>query len=773
MRALLIASVILGFSLSAQGAERLMPDRLYEDPPLEGEAPRSLSLSPDGVHVAYLRPAADDANELELWLMETETGERRRAATAGDLLGGGRQTLSSQELARRERARIRSTGIVSYDWAPDGQSILIPLSGDLFRLDVSAGTSERLTQTEAPELDAKLSPDGRRLAFVRGQNLHVLDLTTGQERALTTQGGGTLTFGAADFLAQEEMSRFEGFWWSPTSSHIAYQRTDESPVGTLTRTEATAQGITTVTQRYPRTGTDNPLISLHVIDVEGEESRELMAFGQNAYMTRVYWMPDGTAVVVERQNRAQTRLEAVQLPIDGGDATTLFTETSDHWVEIDDDLKLLGDGRVLWVEEIDGYRHIRLREPEGEVRTLTRAPASGASPFAGQNHIDRIACVDVRGGNVFFEGWFPGAGRAVEGDPPPPPVQRHLYRIALNADRDSPVALTRSAGQHTSSFAGNCNTYLGRYSSVDQPPRAGLYRKDGTLRRWVEENPVDADHPWQAYADPARTRFGMMEGPDGSPLIYRETLPANFDEAESYPAIILVYGGPHVQTVTDAWGRYPLLARVFADAGYVVFHLDNRGMARRGGGFEAVLHDNLGGPEVEDQSYAARAYAERAYVDGERVGAYGWSYGGTMVLHLLARAGDVFTAGVAGAPVTDWSLYDTHYTERYLDTPQANPQGYRQGSPLTYVDDLKSPLLLVHGMGDDNVIFDNSLKMMQALQENETVFDLMTYPGEPHGLRQVHNRKHFLKTMMAFFNVHLSPDVSPADTTGGQDDDTN
>jgi dipeptidyl-peptidase-4 len=300
-------------------------------------------------------------------------------------------------------------------------------------------------------------------------------------------------------------------------------------------------------------------------------------------------------------------------------------------------------------------------------------------------------------------------------------------------------------------------SYIGTSSSPSQPPQTGLYKADGTLITWIEENRLDESHPYFPYLDDHTTPdYGTLKAEDGQDLYYSIQLPPNFDPEQKYPALVEVYGGPHVQTVTRNWER--MSDQFYSREGYIVFRLDNRGSDNRGRKFEDAIYRRTGGPEVRDQLVGVDYLKSLPYVDADRIGIQGWSYGGYMTLMTLLQAPEgTFAAAVSGAPVTDWTLYDTFYTERYMDTPQDNPDGYEASSVFPYLDNLNSPLLLIHGMADDNVVFENSTRLYAELQRRGKHFEMMTYPGQRHGIRGEELQTHLMRSRMAFLNRHLKP----------------
>ncbi|MEE4301310.1 MAG: S9 family peptidase [Pseudomonadales bacterium] len=720
------------FGAAEDATPPLTIERVYGSPDLSGPRPRALRFSPDGSRVTFLRPKEEDRTVLDLWAMDVAEGEPYRLVDARVLAPEERE-LSEAEIQLRERARISQTGIVRYDWDESGEAILVPLDGDVFFVDVASGEARRLMETEAFETDAKISPAGGYVSFVREQNLWVHELATGRERPITTEGGGLVSFGMAEFVAQEEMKRDTGYWWSPDDRLIAVARVDESPVEVVQRFGIGAEGVTVTEQRYPRAGTANAIVELQLYDVESGE-RVDVDLGDDAdiYLARVDWSADGSVLWVQRQNRAQTRLDLLAADPETGATRIELAEQAPTWINLSDDLTPLEDGGFLWTSERSGFRHIFRYRPDGRIEMLT----------LGSWVVDEISGVDEERGLLWFEGWMTT------------PLERHLYELPLAGGR--PRRITDGEGWWNVEVGDDGEAFLGTYSDPDTPPHTALYRMDGERIAWIVENALDATHPYGPWRESHLTpEFGTLPAADGGTalqwMLYR---PQGCTAASPCPAIVQVYGGPGSQTVRRAW-QSPR-DQLYARAGYVLFKLDNRGMGNRGHAFEAAIHDRMGTVEVQDQLAGLAFLKNLPFVDGERVGLYGWSYGGYMTLMTALQAPDAFAAAVAGAPVTDWSLYDTHYTERYMDTPQGNAAGYEAGAVFAHLPEgYATPLLLIHGMADDNVTFDQSTRLYAALQEQGALFEMMTYPGQRHGIRPPPLQVHLQRTITDFFARRL------------------
>ncbi|HTU67000.1 MAG TPA: S9 family peptidase [Steroidobacteraceae bacterium] len=729
-------------------AEKLTLERLFAAPDLSGPTLRGARISPDGRLVSYLKARDDDKDRFDLWAYDIGAGKHRLLVDSRTLAGADK-ALSVEEEARRERQRTAAlSGIVEYSFAPDSRHLLIPLNGDLYVYDLARKPGDavrRLTNTAAYETDARFSPHSNYVSFVRDQNLYVIDLANGTERAVTREGGGLTSFGMAEFIAQEEMDRDTGYWWSPDERHIVVARVDETPVNEVERFEIQATGARVVRQRYPATGTPNARVDLFVADIAAD-TRVQLELGANAdiYLPHVDWFPDSRGLAVQRQSRDQKTLELLRFDASTGKGTVLLTERAEHWVPLHSELTFLRHRpQFLWASSRDGFQHLYLYENDGR---LVRQLTSGEFMVTGVPPDSAVRAVDENSRRVYFTANLPS------------PVERQLYWVSL--DRPAkPALVTSGAGWHSVTMSKDAKVFLDGFSNATTPRRVTLRNLHGKALAPLLANELDASHPYAPYAaEHVAPEFGTLTAADGQQLQYMLIKPRVLEPGRKYPVLVDVYGGPGVQRVANAWGN--LFHQYLAQHGYVVFALDNRGSGLRGTKFETTLVENGAGRmakvEVQDQVRGVEFLRTLPYVDGARIGIFGWSYGGYMTLMCLMQAPDAFAAGVAGAPVTDWALYDTHYTERYLSTPQANPAGYAASNVLTYAKDLRRPLLLVHGMADDNVLFAHSTVLMKTLQDLQKPFELMTYPGGKHGLmRQSAAGLHSSTNLVRFFDEKL------------------
>lgn len=717
----------------------LTVERLFSDPPLFTGLPQNPQFTPDGAHVAYLKTAADDRQRLDLWRVDLASGEHACWVNGASLdEHSGQAADTAAEQAERERRRQFARGITSFRFSPDGRHLLLPVAGTAFLLNVADDSLRAITPPGTRQTDMRFSPDSSRVSYVRDGNLYCCELAGDREVALTADGGGTVSNGLADFIAQEEMHRFEGYWWSPDCRYLAFTRVDESPIAVSQRFEINAEEVTTVAQHYPFAGGPNADVRLLVIEMASGNMREIAYRQEDGdYLTRVNWLNDRLAV--QRQSRDQRTLSLHAFDPRTGDGERLLTETADTWVNLHDNLHPLPDAgaesgtRFLWTSERSGHSQLYVYR-SGELHALT----------SGSGRINRVLWAD--GQRALVSGWQESA------------TEQHLFQVPL-ANDGQPRRLTAAPGWHELTVSRDGRRALDRFSSLDVPARLDLLTLNGGPDAPAEasvliEERIDHRHPYGAHVEAHRTpQLGTLTAEDGQLLHYRLTRPDDPLPAGGCPVIVYVYGGPGVQRVRNDWP--PLLLQLLQQHGYGVLELDNRGTGNRDPGFEAAIHRRLGGAEVRDQVVGARFLAGLDWVDAQRIGVFGHSYGGYMTLMCLMQAAEHFKAGVAVAPVTDWRLYDTHYTERYLETPEANPAGYRDSNVLSHAAKLTGKLLLIHGMADDNVLFTHSTKLMRALQAGNRPFEMMAYPGSKHALQEPDVSIHRFNLLLDFFGRHL------------------
>ena len=566
------------------------------------------------------------------------------------------------------------------------------------------------------------------MSFVRDQNLYVIDLASGAERALTGEGKDAVTCGTAEFVAQEEMDLHTGTWWAPGDSRVAVECYDEAKVVTVTRAAIGANGTKTFDQRYPAAGTANATVTLLVMNSDGS-GRVKVDLGANPdiYLARVDWSKDGRTLYVQRESRDQKQLDLVAIDPVTGASRTLLTENEKTWINLNDDFHPLKDGSFIWGSERSGFHHL-YRWADGKLLPITRGDWA-MTGLVGVNEAHHL---------LFFTGNKDGV------------LESHVYSVDYLNPRD-PHRLTQAGFWNNAEMDKEGTRLLISRSSPDQPPQT--YVADGTGKRlaWVEENKLDASHPYAPYMAAHRElKFGTLKAADGSTL-YWEMITPPLKAGTKYPVYFEHYGGPGSQQVRRAWMNP--MAQYWVSNGWIYFQVDNRGSPNRGRAFEDQIYHAMGAVEVADQATAARWLQKQPYVDPKKIAISGWSYGGYMSLKMLEEAPDgLYAAAIVGAPVTKWELYDTHYTERYLGNPAIDPKPYQSSDALGAALKISEPFLLLHGMSDDNVVFQNSTLLADELQAADHPFDMMFYVGQTHRPAGEGRQAHVQKAIERFLD---------------------
>ncbi|MDZ4306754.1 DPP IV N-terminal domain-containing protein [Allopontixanthobacter sp.] len=718
-------------------------EQVFASPSLNGPVPRGVKLSPDGRYLTVLRNRETDKDRYDLWGYDRETGEWSMLVDSEKFASG--RELSEDEKMQRERQRIGDlAGIVTYEWAAGSDALLVPLDGDLY-LARLGGDITRLTDTEESELNPALSNTGKLVSFIRDRQLWVGDVGAAAV-PITPREGETIRWGEAEFVAQEEMARLTGYWWSPDDTRIAVQRTDEARVGIVTRAAIGATGTKVFDQRYPVAGSDNAVVELFVMDPDGGNRAKVdLTSGQDPahynaedptdfYLARVDWAPDGK-LYVQRQNRAQTVLDMLKVDPATGASEVMFTETAaakDYWINLSDNYRFLKDGSLIWWSERDGFGHLYLFR-EGRWNRLTK----------GQWVVTKLLGIDEAQGRVFLTGTNYAN-----------PREEHVYAFSLDNPEPGEIErLTESEFTHSASMDKAGKALLVSRSSHHQPPQTYLADQTGKRLAWVEENALGGEHPYAPYLASHRpAKFGTIKAADGATDLHWKMVTPEMKPGKRYPVFYHHYSGPGPQTVTAGWDG--ALQQAVVDAGYIWFELDNRGSANRGVAFEQPLYRAMGGVEVADQKAGAEYLKSLDFVDPGKIALYGWSYGGYMTLKQMQADPGLYAAGIAGAPVTRWELYDTHYTERYMGDPRQVPEAYAAASAIPDAEKITDPLLLIHGMADDNVVFENSSELIAKLQGANRPFEMMLYPGSTHRVSGEQISPHLWNTIFGFLERH-------------------
>lgn len=676
--------------------------------------PTSIQVSPTGDAVYYLRSGPRDFVQ-NLYRFDTGTNIESQLLTANDLLLGTHENLSVAERARRERMRLAARGIAGYELSRDGGRMLVPLSGRLFVFDVGAGSAREL-KSGAGAIDPHLSFNARHVAFTRDGDLWVVDIATDKARRLTKHETAAVSWGDAEFVAQEEMSRFSGFWWSPDGKTIACQRTDVSNVETFHIADPAHPETPPQSWAYPRPGKANADVRLFLIPVSGKKPVEV-TWDRAAYpyLARVVWENGPLTVLV--QNRGQSHEALVAIDEKTAKTRILLDERDDAWLNIDETMPVwLADGSgFLWTSERCGAPCLEIHSADGKLEQQLTSPGR----YRRFVHLDPVRRWV----------WFEGGQTGKEGDWKP--TRTNVYRVSFGRG-NSPgnvQPVTDDPGLNGAVFSSGHDVWVHTFEGLKGERRQTVTRvgsehePDGTE---IGELPSRAETPsW-------RPRLEFTTADDSLQFHAVIIRPRNFNPGLRYPVLLDVYGGPGVQVVQESSYKY-LLDQWFADQGFVVITLDGRGTPNRGRAWERAMRGSFADVPLEDQAAGVKALGKRyPEMDMDRVGIYGWSYGGYMSALAVMRRPDVFKAGVAGAPVSNWLDYDTHYTERYIGLPDAHPEAYEESSVLTSAPNLSRPLLIIHGTDDDNVYFTHSIQLANALYRAGKPFEFLPLSGFTH-----------------------------------------
>ena len=735
----LAAACAPALSTAAAPVVPLSLERVFGDPPLQGRVVRQAEISPDGAWVSYLRPSESDSDQLELWAQPAAGGAPRKLVSAAEVLGGRSQQLTEAERMALERKRISQGGITGYQWCgPSGKALLFPLSGDLYlvRLTDQGPKAQRLTQDEqVPEQDPNCSPDGSRVAYVKGGELWVQPLDGGAPgRALTKGATETRFWGLAEFIAAEELGRQRGYWWSPDGKQLLALNVDESDVPVKTRAQIFADRTTMTQQRYPGAGDNNARVTAWTLQVADGRATPLPLPPDAEYIARAGWFGDGTPWL-QTLTRDQHTLALTEYANGTGPGRTVIDERDPAWVEVHDDLleidglQLSGQPALLWSSEASGRRQLELVDRRtGERRPLTNEPEPVAHRVCSDGKTVVYAAARDRGrSRELFAVDMNGQSRVLDG------AQPRQWRDARGD--------------------GDCAQLLVTRGAWGEPPALSLQPvKAGAAPVAL---PGDAPDPLLARIVPGPQVVDITAADGRTPLNALYFAPLD-GKPGPHPVIAMAYGGPGTSTTNWNWNRDTALIAYWQRRGYGVFTLDTRGMQNRDRAFTRAHWHAFGEVDVDDLFAAVRQLPKQvAGVDAKRIGFFGWSYGGFLAERAMLDADTPLAAAVAVAPPTDWTLYDTAYTERYLGLPQDGKGGqtapYRQANLIERARLLSKPLLIVHGTADDNVLFEHTLRMTEALQDASRPFELMIYPGKAHGIAGRSARLHLYRTIDAFF----------------------
>jgi len=716
-------------SQTASNPGELTVDRIFRAPSLAGHLNPGLTWMPDGKRLSYVQTTGTgkDARR-ELWVVDAATGQRSALVPADKWDAA----LTNPAAANTQATGLGRHAPPLYQWAPSGEAILFQGANSLAWYDLKSQSSRVLVSGTKELADPKISPDGKFVSFIRDHNLWAVSTADGKERALTKGGTEDVRKGELDWVYPEELDIATAYWWSPDSSSVAYLEMDQRKVSQFSLLNFESYTGEAELERYPVPSGANPIVHVYVVSVAGGTPRR-MDTGPEAdiYLPRVNWVPDSKRLAIQRLNREQNNLELLLADASNGKTSVILTEKDPNWINVSDDLHFLKDSnRFVWSSERTGYRHLYLYDLSGkQLAQLTK----------GDWEVAQVDAVDEAKGLVYFT--------ATEKSP----IERQLYRVSLSGSGFTRI--TKEDGTHSIRFAPTAASFVDTYSNTMVAPRRDTYAADGSKLTTLEEGKV----PELAEYHLSPVEFFTIKSHDGVTLNCSMIKPPNFDPSKKYPVITFTYGGPHAQVVLNAWSRSAtfLWHQMMAQKGYIIFSLDNRGSAGRGHVFEAPVHLHLGAQELADQRDGAAWLREQPFVDPNRLGIWGWSYGGHMTLHAMFEAGDIYKVGFAGGPVTDWHFYDTIYTERYMGLLPKNEQNYKDSSPIKNAGNLKGKLLIAHGTGDDNVHYSNTLSLINDLIGDGKYVEVMAFPGRGHGVSDPPAQRLLWERVTKFFTDNL------------------
>jgi dipeptidyl-peptidase-4 len=623
----------------------------------------------------------------------------------------------------------------NYQLNPAQTGALLNHANDLFYYEFGSDRAWRLTSNPDEEVGEAFSPDGRMVSYVRGNNIYIVDLGGQKERALTSDGSPKILNGRLDWVYQEELygrGNFEGYWWSPDSNMIVYLRLDETPVHEFAVVDHIPVRQELEITPYPKAGDPNPLVKLGIVNAAGGATRWVDTgkyMPADLLITRVGWTPDSRRVIWSAQDREQKYLDLNQANASDGKTSTLFRETTKAWVEAkDNNPRYLKDGSFLWLSDRNGWQHLYHYAADGRlIRQVTD----------GKWEIRSIEGVDETKGVIYFTGTEQSH------------IAPNAYRIKL--DGTEMTRLTQGEGSHRVDFNPTFTHFVHYWSDLNTPQQVRLFDASGKLVRVLAENKVATLSQYKL----GKAELMQVKTRDGFTMEAMMIRPPDFDPAKKYPVMSFTYSGPQAAQVRNGWGGVGYLwHQMLAQKGYIVWICDNRTASNKGVESAWPVYRNFGELELRDLEDGVSWLKSQPYVDGSRIGIWGWSYGGYMTSYALTHSKS-FKIGIAGGTVSDWRDYDSIYTERYMGTPQNNPEGYRKASPLHNAKDLHGKLLLIHGTMDDNVHVQNTIQFAYELQKANKPFQLMLYPKSRHGVTDPLLLKHMRQMMTDFIVQNL------------------
>ncbi len=734
---LVIATSLYAQPVKPDQKKLLTVENIYSDPDLSSKSLTEVKWFDKGSKISWLKfePAGKTYSVFQFDIIQGKESV---------LVSGNDVKLNSGELPT----------IRNYNWSPDEKLILftgllhartVKSGGPLFIYSIDQKKIIREIESEELQENAQFSPDSKNLGFVRGNNIYSVNIETGKETQLTKDGGEEILNGVFDWVYEEEFSIIKGWEWSPDSRKIAFWRLDQTNVPQIKIAKWDSLYFNFINMHYPKPGAENSLVKIGVVDISNQKTSWMDLGGnKNIYIPRIMFTKNPDLLSIQRMNRLQNKIELLIADVNTGKSKTIVTINEDHWIDEPDNPVFLKDGkRFIWSSENDGWKHYYLYDINGSMlNQITK----------GNFEVNKIECVNEKEEMLYYSSNERGV------------LYSDLYKVKF--DGTGKERITESKGSHSINMTDGGNYFVEVYSNANSLSSTDIYAIPGNSSS--SDNSVGApglkeiremlpsDMSGVNKYEIGKWEFSQFKTSDGVVLNSSMLKPINFDSTKKYPVLIYNYSGPGSQSVMDKWGgSNNLFHQMMAEKGYIVFILDNRGTGGRGREFKHIVYKNLGKWEVNDMIEGAKYLSSLSYVDPSRIGIWGWSYGGYMAALTILKGAAYFKAAVAVAPVTNWRYYDDIYTERYMQTPDENPDGYKESSPITYADSLRGKFLIVHGTGDDNVNFQNSIKLTQQLIIKNKPFQEMFYPERGHGIYGGNTRIHLFNLITKFIIENL------------------
>ena len=712
---LLFATLFIPCSIFATD---LTIENIFTSPDFTNETLTGLAWVPNKDAFTFLKKEKNTGKQ-EIYICDAASG------TESLLLG-----ITDFDILEQSKTEKRFT-LPSYKWAPDGTHILIPANNDLYLINTQTKVIDRLTNNNDAVRDPLISPDSKKIAYIKDRDLFVLDVKTKTETQLTFEGSANILIGQFDWVYEEEFSQRTGFAWAPDSKHIAFYWTDQTNVPEYTLANIIPIYSTTETLKYPKAGQPNSIVKIGIVDIISKRSIYIdKVAGPDSYISKIQWANDSNELALLYLNRNQNELDILFGDVSSGNTRTVLKEKIENgWLEPRRTIHFIkGKNEFIWESEKDGYNHLYQYNFKGELKKQITS---------GQWDIGGVVNICSKSNKIFFS-----ASKKRE--------EKHLFSVGL--DGKDLNQLTINPGTHNINMAKNGQYYIDNFSNWETPTTQFLNKSNGTKIKDLNSPEIKA----LQQTDLAKIEFIKFVSTEGHELPGYLIKPHNFDPTKKHPVLIFTYGGPGSQVVNNRWfGRRAFWYTLLSQKNYLICAVDGRGSNNRGREWKHLCYKKLGEIEIQDQINAAKYLGTLSFIDKNRIGIWGWSYGGYTTIMALLKGADYFKMGIAVAPVTDWRNYDTIYTERFMDQPLDNEDGYNNGAATTFAKNLKGKLLLVHGCADDNVHLSNTMQLAKAFQRHKKQFDLMVYPNKLHGIRGKNEQVHLYTLMTNYILENL------------------